>query len=150
LVEKVGSKELWQTLKTTDPETAKREKAKVVARWRARFDALRRDHGVGNLPPLREPTEDDMRAMARRLYRDMLADDQSDRITAPTDTELEAERQKALQTVPGDPWAALDYLVMRDGPGANEARQRHLGSRPKAQRCDRANRNDRDGCRCLH
>ncbi|MFG1318187.1 DUF6538 domain-containing protein [Xanthobacter autotrophicus] len=114
LQDKIGKREIWRSLRTTDAVEARRLGALEIAKHQAEMQDIRRR---------RAPTEADLQGAAWDHYQAGLSLDAAARLTRPTPAAIEAERERLMQAarqgkVPTDPLgqmaAALDYLVMRD------------------------------------
>lgn len=90
LVEVVGKKELWKACNTTNPETAKDEKARIVSEWRAWFKELRQ---------LRAASDQDLQRVTYDFYRNEVELNRQARLTLPTQADAEAERRAVLADV---------------------------------------------------
>lgn len=84
LIEVVGKRELWKACNTTNPETAKDEKARIVGEWRAWFKELRQQ---------RAATEHDLERVTYDFYRREVELNRQNRAQLPTQADVDAERR---------------------------------------------------------
>ncbi|OIQ93748.1 tyrosine recombinase XerC [mine drainage metagenome] len=90
LVEVIGKKELWKACNTTDPETAKDEKARIIAEWRAWFKELRQK---------RAATDHDIQRVVYDFYRQEVELSRRDRAQLPAQADIDAERRAMFSEI---------------------------------------------------
>ena len=92
-------KEIWQSLKTTDPRQARDRAAPVIASFRAQF---------AELEQRREPSPADLQATVWSHYETELAQDGRARLALPIDTEIQEAKSKLARDVEAGrvPWSA--------------------------------------------
>lgn len=104
----LGKKTMEKSLKTRDREEAKRTVLDVCAKWRDQFADTRRRMNL---------TGEDMTAATWRHYADTLRRDDTFRQSAPSDVEIDAAKEAALERVERDgldhrdPLTALDLTL---------------------------------------
>ncbi|KTS30470.1 hypothetical protein NS228_12890 [Methylobacterium indicum] len=83
-------RELWKSLDTKDPREARARVAPVLAKWHAEFADLRRRH---------EATPDDLQAATWEHYQQELASYQAERLSLPSEAEIEGAVEHARKKV---------------------------------------------------
>lgn len=105
LVEIVGTTTRKQSLKTKDEATAKRLLWPVIEKWRREFDELR---------ARRILTDGDKAAAVWQHYTEGLERDEDRRSNIPTDADIEAATEEAVQRVQREKIDTADPLAMLD------------------------------------
>jgi integrase len=118
-------KEIWKSLKTTDPRQARDRAAPVIASYRAQFAALEQR---------REPSPADLQAAVWSHYETELAQDGRARAALPTNAEIQdATRKLATDIEAGRvPWSAdplvqlnatIELIAMKDAAKMDRERR---------------------------
>ncbi|WP_439374953.1 DUF6538 domain-containing protein [Bradyrhizobium sp. DASA03120] len=118
-------KEIWQSLKTSDPRQARDRAAPVIASFRARF---------ADLEQRREPSPSDFQTAVWSHYETELAQDAHARAALPTNAALREATDKLASDIEagrvpwsGDPLvqlnATIDLIVMRDAAKLDRERR---------------------------
>ncbi|RQH14944.1 site-specific integrase [Bradyrhizobium sp. RP6] len=109
-------KEIWQSLKTSDPRLARDRAAPVIASFRARF---------ADMEQRREPSPADLQAAVWSHYETELDLDGRARAALPTDATIQEAKDKLASDIEAGrvPWssdpmvqlnATIDLIVMKD------------------------------------
>ncbi|MBB4373327.1 integrase [Bradyrhizobium sp. cir1] len=118
-------KEIWQSLKTSDPRQARDRAAPVIASFRARF---------ADLEQRREPSPADLQASVWSHYETELNRDAQARAALPTDVALRGATDNLAADIEAGhvPWssdplvqlnATIDLIVMRDAAKMDRERR---------------------------
>jgi len=108
LIEVIGKRELWKACNTTDPETAKDEKARIVAEWRAWFKELRQR---------RAATDHDLERVTYDFYRSEVDQHRQERAAWPTQAEVMADAREYAAAV--DDFAPVAEIVAKRDAAAD-------------------------------
>lgn len=120
LIGVIGKRELWKACNTTDPETAKDEKARIIAEWRAWFRELRQ----------RRAAEDcDIQRAVYDFYRRECEADRANRLTWPTKADVEGEVQKLRDEIERGEAAANDIGRIAEVVSMRDARKSDMAFR---------------------
>lgn len=105
LVEFMGRKEVWRSLRTKDPKEAKRRCRAALDELDRTFDEQRRHRDGGKKPaPVKALAfnEGQLAAYAQRYYASLLQDDQQARISGPTPEGFEIIRNRTASILTKD------------------------------------------------
>lgn len=83
----LDKRELWQSLRTSDPREARERAAPILAQWQAEFAELRRR---------REPTVTDFESAVWDHYRSEIEHDERERASMPTEAQINAAKGQLL------------------------------------------------------
>lgn len=147
----LDKRELWQSLRTSDPREARERAAPILAQWQAEFSELRRR---------REPTEVDLQSAVWDHYRSEIEHDERERASMSTEAQIDAAKgQLRVDMATGKVKVTSDSLSIMNANLEVMVMQGHARFARDARtiRADSAQafRNRRDGidrmgCRRLH
>lgn len=110
-----STRQLWKSLRTTDPREAKRLAPAILAEWDREFDEVRKGRSLADVRGIAALDDGDIQAAVWRRYNDLVQADERFRADLPDDADLDTLwRELEAEFGEDDLNAARIFAVVRD------------------------------------